>query len=669
MEQRTILIVDDRAEDREVYRRYLLQDHEYHYTILEEESGKGGLMLCQQFNPDSILVNYVLPDMNGLGFLAQLKQQVQGNVPPAIVLAERGIESVVVQARKRGVWNYLIKEQMTANDLLFALNNAIEYARLRESQKLLQEITNTTPGILYVQDIVERHNIYINRQTTEVLGYTPEQIQDMGQGVLEELMHPEDLVRVPEHFQLFDLIEDGKILEFEYRMRHANGEWRWFCSQETVFKRNSEGSVQQILGTALDITRHKRAEVALKQQLLREQLVTKIAQHIRQSLKLEEIFRTTVDEVRQFLQTDRVLLFRLEPDGSGTVVMESVSPEWTPILSTNIFDPCFRDSWAEPYRLGLVVAKTDIYNSGIDPCHVELLKRFQVRANLVVPVLQKEQLWGLLIAHHCQAPRQWHQVEIDLLKQLATQVGIAIQQATLLEQAEAANRAKDEFVAMVTHDLRTPLNAILGWTHLLRHLKLDEAGVARGLESIEQSAKFQEKLLEDLQDITRIIQGQLKLQVSEVNLVDVIQAALETAYPLAYDKTLCLESIIDNSIETISGDPKRLQQVLGNLLSNSIKFTPKGGRIEVRLERIDGFAQIKVSDTGCGISADFLPYVFERYQQAKGDRQRDGLGLGLAIARHLVELHNGTIEVTSLGLGHGTTFTIKLPLGIMNYEL
>ncbi len=669
MEQRIVLIIDECAEDRQVYRRYLLQDHKYRYTILEEESGKGGLVLCQQFNPDSILLNYMLPDMDGLGFLRQLKQQAQGNVPPAIVLAERGYESVVMQAIKRGVRDYLVKEQMTASDLVFALNNAIEYAQLQESQKLFQEITNTTPGILYVHDIVERHNIYINRQTTEVIGYTPQQIQDMGSGVLEELMHPEDLDRIPEHFQRFNLIEDGKILEFEYRMRHANGEWRWFCSQETVFKRNSDRSVQQILGTALDITRHKRAEVALKQQLLSEQLVTNIAQHIRQSLKLEDIFKTTVDEVRQFLQTDRVLLFRLEPDGSGTVVMESVSPDWSPILLTNIFDPCFQESWVEPYRLGLVVAKPDIYNAGIDPCHVELLSRFQVRANLVVPVLQKEQLWGLLIAHHCAAPRQWHQIEIDLLKQLATQVGIAIQQATLLEQAEAANRAKDEFVAMVTHDLRTPLNAILGWTHLLCHLKLDEAAFARGLESIEQSARFQEKLLEDLQDISRIIQGKLKLKVSEVNLLDIIQAALETAFPLAYDKTLCVESILDNSIETISGDPNRIQQVLGNLLSNSIKFTPEGGRIEVRLEQVDSFAQITVRDTGCGISADFLPYVFERYQQANGDRTRDGLGLGLAIARHLVELHNGTIEVTSPGIGQGATFTIKLPLRIMNYEL
>ncbi|GAB1544721.1 hypothetical protein NUACC21_73970 [Scytonema sp. NUACC21] len=662
MEQRTVLIIDDCQEDREIYRRYLLQDQEYRYTILEEESGEGGLVLCQQFNPDSILLNCVLPDMDGLEFLAQLKQQTQGYVPPAIVLAEQGNESVVVQAIKRGAQDYLFKGRTTASDLLFTLNSVIENAQLRETQRLIQQIANTTPGILYVQDIVKRHNVYINRQTAEVLGYTPQQIQEMGIGVLEELMHPEDLARVPEHFGRFSSIEDGQIVEFEYRLRHANGEWRWFCSQETVFKRNFNGSVQQILGTALDITRHKRAEVALKQQLLREQVVTKIAQHIRESLNLEEIFKTTVEEVRQFLQTDRVLLFRLEPDGSGTVVMESVSPNWTSIVSTNIYDPCFRETWVEPYRQGLVVAKTDIYNAGIDPCHVELLARYQVRANLVVPVLQNEELWGLLIAHHCEAPRQWLQVEIDLLKQLATQVGIAIQQATLLEQAEAANRAKDEFVAMVTHDLRSPLNAILGWTHLLCHVKLDEAAVARGLQSIEQSAKFQEKLLEDLQDITRIVQGNLKLVLSEVNLATVIQTAFETAYPLVRDKNLQLESSVDSSIEPISGDPNRLQQVLGNLLSNAIKFTPEGGRIEVRLERIETFAQITVSDTGCGISAEFLPYVFERYRQANGDRQKGGLGLGLAIARHLVELHGGTIEVASLGSGQGATFTIKLPL-------
>jgi hypothetical protein len=535
-------------------------------------------MLCQQFKPDSIVLEYMLPDFNGLEFLAKLKQQLGETIPAVIMLTGQGNEWVAVQAMKKGARDYLVKRRTNGSDLLLALNSAIENAQLYQQKQRQQQ-------------------------------FLPSQLM----------------------------------------------------SQQTVFQSNSDGLVQQILGTASDMTRYRQAEIALQQQLLREQVVTKIAQHIRQSLKLEEIFKTTVEEVRQFLQTDRVILFRIEPDGSGTVVMESVSPKWTPILATNVYDPCFKESWIEPYRLGLVVAKTDIYNADINPCHVELLARFQVRANLVVPVLQGEQLWGLLIAHHCVGPRQWLQVDMDLLKQLATQVGIAIQQATLLKQAEEANRMKDEFVAMVTHDLFAPLNAILGWTQLLRKRNLDEATIARGLESIQQSAQFQAKLLEDLLDISRVIRGKLELQVSQVNLKTVIQAALATAYPLVEDKNLSLEAVVDDSIEPISGDANRLLQVMGNLLSNAIKFTPEGGRIEVRLEKIDSCAQISVSDTGCGINAEFLPYVFERYRQASRDNHKGGLGLGLAIARHIVELHNGTIEVASPGSGQGTTFTIQLP--------
>lgn len=229
-------------------------------------------------------------------------------------------------------------------------------------------------------------------------------------------------------------------------------------------------------------------------------------------------------------------------------------------------------------------------------------------------------------------------------------------------QAEAANRSKDEFVAMVSHDLRSPLNAILGWVQLLRTRKFDAANLTKALETIERNARSQEKLLEDLLNMSRILQGKLQLEVTQVNLGVVVGAAIETAYPSANAKNIRLESKIDRSISPISGDINRLLQVIGNLFANAIKFTPSGGQIEISLFRNGSHAEISVRDTGIGISPEFLPYVFERYHQGHSTHKQAGLGLGLAIARHLVELHGGSIQVASPGIGQGATFSIKLPL-------
>jgi PAS domain S-box-containing protein len=233
-------------------------------------------------------------------------------------------------------------------------------------------------------------------------------------------------------------------------------------------------------------------------------------------------------------------------------------------------------------------------------------------------------------------------------------------------EAEAANRAKDEFVATVSHELRTPLNAMLGWGRMLRSGKLDEEGVRRALETIERNAKLQAQLIDDLLDMSRIISGKLRLTVGPVDLHPVIEAALEGMQPAADAKGIRLQAVLDSNVGLISGDPDRLQQVIWNLISNAVKFTPKGGRVQVRLQRINSHVEVTVSDTGQGISSDFLPYVFDRFRQADSaiTRMHGGLGLGLAIVRHLVELHGGMVEATSPGEGQGATFTVKLPIMI-----
>jgi len=232
------------------------------------------------------------------------------------------------------------------------------------------------------------------------------------------------------------------------------------------------------------------------------------------------------------------------------------------------------------------------------------------------------------------------------------------------ETAEAATRSKDEFLAVVSHELRSPLNAILGYAALLRYGNLDAREVKQAVEVIERSGKAQAHLIDDLLDTARIISGKLRLAVGPVNLVSVIEESVQTIHPAAEAKGVSLLANLPPEIGQITGDPVRLQQVVWNLLSNAVKFTPQGGRVETQLERVDPHIRITVSDTGKGISPDFMPYVFDRFHQsdASSARRHGGLGLGLALVKYLVELHGGTIEAASAGEGQGATFNVTLPV-------
>lgn len=236
--------------------------------------------------------------------------------------------------------------------------------------------------------------------------------------------------------------------------------------------------------------------------------------------------------------------------------------------------------------------------------------------------------------------------------------------------AEAANRMKDEFLAVVSHDLRSPLNAVIGWVRLLRNGLLDAEKTEQALEIIERNARDQEHLIEDLLDISRIVRGQMRLCLKPIDLVPIVEAAMDTVHPTADAKQIQLESKLAPNIGLVKGDRDRLRQVLWNLLANAVKFTPENGKVKVTLDATATQAQIQVSDTGIGICPDFLPYVFERFRQnSKISKVRGGLGLGLAITRNLVELHGGKIFVDSLGEGKGATFTVMLPLVASDSEV
>jgi hypothetical protein len=230
------------------------------------------------------------------------------------------------------------------------------------------------------------------------------------------------------------------------------------------------------------------------------------------------------------------------------------------------------------------------------------------------------------------------------------------------EEAEAAARTKDEFLATLSHELRNPLNAIVGWAHILLQAEHAPEETTRGLETIVRNARAQAQLVEDLLDVSRIISGKMRLNVHPTDLVPVIEAAVGTVQPAAEAKEIRLGHDLDR-VGTVLGDHERLQQVVWNLLSNAVKFTPRGGRVEIRLARQDGQVEVRIADSGMGIAPEFLPHVFERFRQSEPRRvgKRGGLGLGLAITRHLVELHGGTVQAESLGEGRGATFIVRLP--------
>jgi signal transduction histidine kinase/ActR/RegA family two-component response regulator len=294
------------------------------------------------------------------------------------------------------------------------------------------------------------------------------------------------------------------------------------------------------------------------------------------------------------------------------------------------------------------------------PISLRVLKTLGETANVTL-IERPTRIITIVSALHAslRARRRQYEVREHLLAQKRAQE----ERALLLEEAEAANRTKDEFLATMSHELRTPMTAILGWAQLLRSNTLKETDFAHALEIVERNARAQTKLIDDLLDISRIITGKLRLDVRAVDLAAVVEAVIDSLRPTAEARSIRLQPLLDPQAGPVSGDADRLQQVVWNLVSNAIKFTPKGGRVQIVLARVNSHVEITVSDTGKGISAEFLPHVFDRFRQADGSttRRQGGLGLGLSIVRQLVELHGGTVSVESNGEGQGATFTVQLP--------
>jgi signal transduction histidine kinase/ActR/RegA family two-component response regulator len=447
---------------------------------------------------------------------------------------------------------------------------------------------------------------------------------------------------------------------------------------------------QQARALEGEVIEHRKTESRL--QLVKEELETQvedlrrlheISLRLTCTLDMDSVLREVLTASLEVQNTKMGLLSMVTPTGDGLVVKHSVGFS-EDFLRKIEFVPAGQGGCGAALQRKQRVVIEDVEVDPVTLPYVDAARKAGFRAVHCTPLITRAgTIIGVLSAHFAEskAPTEREVRLMDLYARMASdiienaQLHHRVQQElersekalTRTEiarsEAESANRMKDEFLATVSHELRTPLNAIIGWSHMLRHGQLDQRNTERAFETIERNAKAQAQLVEDILDVSRIITGQLKLKIGVVDAAAVITAALDAVQLAADSKGIQLEVTLDRSARHILGDAARLQQVVWNLLSNAIKFTPTNGRVAVRLERREANVQIKVSDTGKGITREFLPSVFDRFRQADATstREHGGLGLGLSIVRHFVELHGGTVEASSEGEDRGAMFTITLP--------
>ncbi|MBD1919105.1 MULTISPECIES: PAS domain S-box protein [Cyanophyceae] len=431
--------------------------------------------------------------------------------------------------------------------------------------------------------------------------------------------------------------------------------------------------VERLLAYVVDVTERVKLERA--QQFLAESSAV-LASSLDYQTTLEQVAQLTVPKL-----ADWCTVHIVEEDGSiDQIAVAHIDPaklEWAyQIRDKYPLDTDAERGAALTLRTGqpdLVPEIPDelLVHAAKDPEHLEILRQVGFSSVMTVPLRTQDQVVGVITFISAESGRRYTAADLQLAEELAHRASLAIENAQLYRsaqrdrtKAEAANRIKDEFLAVLSHELRSPLNPILGWVTILRSRQLDAAKTDQALETIERNAKLQAQLIEDLLDVSRILQGKLTLSVAPVNLVTTIEAAAETVRLAAEAKRIQIQTALPAIAGQVLGDTNRLQQVIWNLLSNAVKFTPAGGQVAITLEQVDSYAQIQVRDTGKGIHPDFLPHVFDYFRQEDGTttRQFGGLGLGLAIVRQLTELHGGLVAAESPGQDLGATFRVRLPL-------
>jgi PAS domain S-box-containing protein len=667
-----MLLVDDNRDDRALAIRLLKQAFA-EVQITEVGTAAGFAQALTDLSFDIVITDYQLGWSDGITILKTIKAHSPDC--PVVMFTNTATQEIALEAMKSGLDDYVIKSPKHYVRLPAAVETALERVAAQQRAVGLQA---------RIQTLLNQLDVGVYRMTADgaLLEGNPAFLRLLGLGTLtkipanhtlESYFQPQDYAEL-----LAQLKQNGEVRDREVQLRCADGTTRW-VKISTSFSQTSSTAI--IDGLIEDISDRKQAEVQAELEKQRSTFLAEASQLLASSLDYRQVLTTIaqmaiptfadwcfVDIVEnRIVDFTKPVVAAADPDKEALVLQ--LRQNYPP-------SPGFPHEPANVLRTGepeLVSEMPEAIPVAIaqDEEHLNLLRQLQATSYMVVPMKVGERKLGTIAFVSARTDRRYNQADLEMALELGRRAAIALDNARLYQEAQQANQTKDEFLAIVSHELRNPLNSMLGWAQLLRKRDFEDPMVNRAIEIIARNAKLQNKLIEDLLDVSRIIQNRLQISRQPIHLIPIIDTTIETLQPSAEAKAVRLVSNLDPSTGLVLGDAYRLEQIISNLLSNAIKFTPNGGRVEVRLEQVGSLAQITVEDTGQGIPADFLPFIFERFRQADASKTRahNGLGLGLAIVRHLVELHGGSVYASSRGEGKGSTFTVQLPAQVASSRL
>jgi PAS domain S-box-containing protein len=608
---------------------------------------------------------------------------------PALLQKVANLTSGIGQA---GLWQHcrkdgsLIDVEIAVHDLIFLGRRAAmvlvnDVTDRYQAERSLLETTLLQQAILdganytIISTDIDGTIRTFNRAAERLLGYsaaevvgkvTPLPIHDIQEVEQRARELSEELgVPIAPGFECFVAkIKSGGVEEREWTYIRKDGS-RFPIVLSATGLRDSDGNLTGFLGIGSDISDRKQAEEMLQLQSMRSQLFAEISLKIRQSLQLDEILQTAVTEVQKILQSDRVLIFRLDSESKGRVIQEAVAPGWSSTLNLKVHDDCFGADYLRKYRQGRVYTVNDVGTAKLEPCLVHFLEYLDVKSKLVMPILLKDQFWGLLIVHQCDRPRQWTPSEIELTQQLADQIGIALAQSQMLEQATLqsqelarSNADLEQFAYVASHDLQEPLRMVASYLQLLERRyrgQLDESADEFINYAVDGATRMQ-TLINDLLDYSRVdSRGKSFVLTPCSAILDRAIANLQTTIEVAHATVTCAP------LPEIMADATQLTQLFQNLISNAIKFCRnQPPQIYISSQRCADAWLFSVQDNGIGINSEYVDRIFLIFQRLHSRGEYPGTGIGLAICKKIIERHGGSIWVESQP-GLGSTFYFTIP--------
>ncbi|MBD1995446.1 PAS domain S-box protein [Leptolyngbya sp. FACHB-541] len=590
-----------------------------------------------------------------------------------------------------GLWQHckkdgsLIDVEITVHDLIFAGKQSVmvlvnDVTDRRRAERSLLETTLLQQAILdganytIISTDLDGTIRTFNRAAEQLLGYSADEVVGKTPLLIHDLKEVEQRARelseelgetIAPGFECFvHKIRSGGVEEREWTYIRKDGS-RFPIVLSATGLRDSDGNLTGFLGIGSDISDRKQAAEMLQLQSMRSQLFAEISLKIRRSLQLGEILQTAVTEVQKIFQSDRVLIFRLDSESKGQVIQEAVAPGWSSTLDLKVQDDCFGADYLRKYRQGRVYTVNDVGTAKLEPCLVHFLEYLDVKSKLVMPILLKDQFWGLLIVHQCDRPRQWTSSEIELTQQLADQIGIALAQSQMLEQANLqsqelarSNADLEQFAYVASHDLQEPLRMVASYLQLLERRyrgQLDDTADEFINYAVDGAMRMQ-TLINDLLDYSRVdSRGKSFVLTPCSAILDRAIANLQTTIKVAHANVTC------DPLPEIMADATQLTQLFQNLISNAIKFcSNQRPQIHISSQRRADAWLFSVQDNGIGIDSEYVDRIFLIFQRLHSRGEYPGTGIGLAICKKIIERHGGSIWVESQP-GQGSTFYFTIP--------